>query len=120
MRMNRLVYSLLVIVIAATGCLAKGTHIPDQPGTISGAVSAPGLQNAVADREIVFTDATSGRRYTTHTNNVGDFTIQVPQGRYHVNLTMRPGETMANKIDDVGVTAGGVKADVNLVIATPK
>src|SRR5689334_1175992 len=105
MRMNRLVYSLLVILIGTTGCLAKGKHIPDQPGTISGSVSAPGMPNAVANREIVFTDVSSGQRYTTHTNNVGDFTIQVPQARYHVNLTLHPGETLSNKIDDVGVTA---------------
>jgi len=120
MRMNRLVYSFLVILLATSGCLAKGKHIHDAPGTISGSVRAPGAENVAANREVIAIDVTTGGRYPAHTNAVGDYTIQVPPGKYRVELTLRAGEALSKKPDELDVHSGGVKADVNLVIAAPK
>ena len=95
----------------------RGDAVPTARGTISGSVRAPGAEHTAADRELVAVNIVTGREYRTHSNDVGDYTVEVPPGRYRVDLTLRPREVLSTRPDVLDVESGGVKADVNIVIA---
>ncbi len=113
--------SLALVVLAAGlggGCRTlHGDPIPAARGTISGAVSAPGHAEATARRDITVVDTATGRTFHARTNTVGDYTVLVPPGTYRVNVVLRPSEVLSTAPEAVEVDAGGVKADVNIVIS---
>lgn len=113
--------TLLFAVVVAEGCLMRGDAVPSARGTISGSVRAPGAERTTARREVVVVNTVTGHEYRTHTNDVGDYTVEVPPGRYRVDVTLRPREVLSTRPDMLDVESGGVTADVNIVIAeTPQ
>ena len=95
----------------------RGDAVPSARGTISGSVRAPGAERTTAHREVVAVNTSTGREYRTHTNDVGDYTVEVPSGRYRIDLTLRLREVLSTRPDVLDVDAGGVKADIDIVIA---
>jgi hypothetical protein len=86
-------------------------------GTISGTVHGPDRGAPARRRDIRAIDATTGRRYNTRANDVGDYTFLLPPGRYRIEASLRRGEVVAQQPDTISLAAGDIKADVDIVLA---
>jgi hypothetical protein len=96
-----------------------GSKPPAVGGTIAGIVST-GANAAVAGRKVTAIETQTGKRYEATTGINGGYTIQVPEGRYRLEVELRggeqvtkqPAETKIDKSDvdshrDFVITAGG-------------
>jgi hypothetical protein len=95
--MRRLV-ALLFFLTSSLAChpgqpLAGGVKQP-APGTISGTVSASDPSVALVGRKVTVTEVNTSAHYDTTTAANGGYTIQVPEGRYRIDLELRPGESL--------------------------
>ena len=80
-----------------------GAKQPPVGGTIAGVVTTADPLVAVPGRKVTAIETTTGSRYETTTAVNGGYTIKVPEGRYHLDVELRPGETLAKRPDDTRV-----------------
>ena len=118
MRAHAIAFLISIVSAAACGPI-HGDPTRSARGTISGSLRAPGHEQATAHRDITVVDTADGRTFHTRTNDVGDYTVLVPPGSYRVNVVLRPREILSNVPELVSVDAGGVTADVDVIIAEP-
>src|SRR5918912_738579 len=111
-----LVVSTLTATLAChPGPVAGATKL-SVGGTISGIVSATGGTVAVAGRKITVTEVTTNARYETTTAANGGYTIQVPEGTYHIDVELRAGETLQKRPDDTRVNNSDLDPGRDFVI----
>ena len=79
--------------------LAGGVKAP-VGGTIAGTVSASDKSVPLTGRKVTVTETTSNAHYDTTTAANGGYTIQVPEGTYHIELELRPGEVLEKRQAD--------------------
>src|SRR5947209_20578372 len=108
MRFGALLLCCLVLLSAAA-CHAgpvinAGAKQAPVGGTIAGVVTTADPLIAVPGRKVTAIETTSGSRYDTTTAANGGYTIQVPEGRYHLDVELRAGETVAKRPDDTRIT----------------
>jgi hypothetical protein len=115
----------LFALVAATGCrgsVSAAAAVPavDSQGTISGTVR--GLERAlpVAGRSIAIIDVATGQRRVIQTSSTGGFSVEVPTGRYRVELPLRDGEMLVQRPDVVEVEHASGGSHVELVLATAR
>ena len=72
-------------------------------GTISGVVSASSSATPLAGRKVTATEVGTNRQYTATTAANGGYTIQVPEGRYHLEVELQPGEAYAQRPADTKI-----------------
>jgi hypothetical protein len=113
-----LVTGLLGIAAATNACVIFRCEPSDpQPkATISGAVRGPNNAAAANDREILAIDVRTGERYTTRTNDVGDYTFLVPAGTYRLEFPLRAGERLRHQPEALKLRPADIKGEVNLVV----
>jgi hypothetical protein len=85
-------------------------------GTVSGSVSASDKSVAVTGRKVTLTEITTTAHYDTTTAANGGYTIQVPEGTYHIDLELRPGETLEKRPDDTRVNRSDLDAGRDFVV----
>src|SRR3954452_20641175 len=66
-------------------------------GTIAGIVKTADAAVAVPGRKITVIETTTGARHETMTAANGVYPIQVPEGRYRIEIELRAGETIAKQ-----------------------
>jgi len=89
---------------------------PHVGGTIAGVVSTTDRTVPVSDRKITVTDARTGAHYETASAANGGYTIQVPEGTYHVEIELRQDETLKTHPDDTHINNGDLDPHRNFVI----
>src|SRR6266542_1302554 len=66
-------------------------------GTIAGSVTTTDRNVPLAGRKVTAVDTDNGMRFDATTGVNGGYTIQVPRGRYRLEVELREGETIAKR-----------------------
>jgi hypothetical protein len=112
---------LLICVAGASAACHPGPVVntgptPSVGGTIAGIVTTADSTVAVPGRKISAVDVSTGSRYDATTGVNGGYTIKVPVGTYHLELELRPTETLSRKPDDTHVNNGDLDPGRDFVI----
>jgi hypothetical protein len=113
-------------VSTLTGCRpgvpAAGprSRIAQPNGTITGTVRAPEGRPAVEGRVVEAIDVDTGERRRATTNSTGGFTFDLKPGMYRIQLTLRPGESLARQPRIIDLNQSDVDADADFVIGGPR
>ena len=89
-------------------------------GTISGTVRGPEGTSAIDGRTVEVVNVDSGERQRATTNSAGGFTFKVKPGKYRVELTLLPGETLIKKPDVINVNRSDVDAHADFIVGASK
>ena len=114
---------LCVVLMLSGGCIAMrhgrpiagGSVIPNPSGTISGQVVTTGGV-PLAGRRVTAVGLTTGRRYDTTTSSMGGYTIQVPEGRYRLEVELSEGDRIVRQPPETHITLGDVDEALDFVI----
>ena len=113
---------LCCVALASAAChpgpvVNAGAKQPSVGGTIAGVVTTADPLVALPGRKVTAIETTSGSRYDTTTANNGGYTIQVPEGRYHLDVELRAGEMLAKRPDDTRINNGDLDPRRDFVIS---
>lgn len=92
-----------------------GSVIPNPTGTISGHVWTTG-GTPLDGRRVAAIGLATGKRYEATTSNDGGYTIQVPEGRYRMEVELRGGDQLAKQPAEEHITLGDLDEAVDFVI----
>jgi hypothetical protein len=87
-----------IVLLLAVACHPGPVLSPKENvgGTIAGIVSTTG-NTAVPDRKVTAIDVSSNARFEATTGANGGYTIKVPEGRYRLEVELRPGEAVVKQ-----------------------
>lgn len=114
---------LLALGLLAAGCRAgvpvldTGAPPPEVNGTISGTVRGPGGTAPAVGRTVRAVALDTGRVFEVETGSEGAYSIEVPPGRYRIEVTLLEGERILEQPDDTSVNPSDVDDDRDFVIA---
>jgi hypothetical protein len=106
-------------LVVATGChpqrpvVDTGARPPTVGGTIAGSVRETGPGAPLSGRKVTAINEASGRRFETST---GSNTLQVPEGKYRLEVELRQGETVATQPDPTDVGVGDIDSARDFVL----
>ena len=111
------------LLMLSVGCAARhGAPVLDtgeKPvgvgGTISGVVRDPG-GTSLTGRKVTAVETANGARFEASTASNGGYTVQVPAGKYRLEVELRAGETIATQPDLTDVNVGDLDAQRNFVV----
>ena len=112
--------SVILLMLLSVACLPRGPVVggsksPDVGGTIAGTVRSSG-GTALASRRVTATDAASGAKFETSTAANGGYTIKVPQGKYRLEVELRPGEVLSEQPFETEINSSDLDPNRNFVI----
>jgi hypothetical protein len=93
-----------------------GPKPPLARGTITGLVHGPG-DAALSGRIVDVFNVASGEKFTTQTASNGGFTIELPKGKYRLELELRSGETLVKRPDVVDLDRGDIDSHIEFVVS---
>jgi hypothetical protein len=118
-----LVLSLGVLALLLVGGCRRGVPVVDlgaKPaaarGTITGIVRGPEGTSAVVGRTVEVINIATGARSTVQTSANGGFTIELPAGKYRLELPLHNGETLIKKPGIVDLDHGDIDSHIEFVI----
>jgi hypothetical protein len=88
-------------------------------GTIAGSVRGPQNSAPAVDRLVAAVGIDTGRRFQARTDKAGSYTIEVPPGRYRLEVELHEGERLQTRPDEVQVDASDVDSDRDFVLVGP-
>lgn len=114
---------LCVVLMLGGGCasmrhgrpIVGGSVIANPTGTISGHVWTTG-GTPLEGRRVSAISLTTSKRYEAITSNDGGYTIQVPKGRYRMEVEQREGDQSVRQPPDDHITLGDLDEAVDFVI----
>jgi hypothetical protein len=118
--------ALAVALVAISACrrgspvLDPTSRTPSPDGTISGTVSGPEGTSPVAGRAVHAINVDSGAVLSGKTNNAGGYTFKVAPGRYRVEVTLLPGESIVKRPDVLDVTPAALEVSADFLIGAVK
>jgi hypothetical protein len=113
----------VLAVLCLAGALACRTGRPlydsshdneNAPGTIAGTVTAGG--QALPGREVRAVRIGTTDTWAAVTNVTGGFTIQVPPGRYRLEVTLAEGERVVRQPNVVDINESDLDANLEIVV----
>jgi hypothetical protein len=106
----------LALCVPACRSLGPAEVNEDTRGTLAGVVRGPEGVAPVEGRLVEAVAVDTGRRLGTRTNAEGGWTLLVPPGRYRIEVTLGPGESVVRDpgVIDVGPSQLVPHADVVL------
>ena len=119
--MSRLALSLVVVASTLAACAPRGPLVTGEklqavPGTISGTVREAGSNAPLSARRVTAVEVASGAKYDTSTASNGGYTMQVPVGKYRLQVELRPGESIAEAPADLEINTSDLDAGRNFTI----
>ena len=94
-----------------------GPRAPESRGTLTGTVRAAEGTSPVVRRDLQIVNTETGARHAAQTAANGGFTIQLPIGRYRIDMPLRDGETLVKRPGIVDLGTGDVDSQIEFVIA---
>lgn len=97
------------IVLLTAACrtgvpvIDTGEKPPTQNGTIAGSVRGPMQSAPASGRAVRAISIASGQVYEATTGQTGGYTIEVPPGRYRMELVLLAGERLTNQPGEVQI-----------------
>lgn len=116
--------SLGVLALLLTGACRRGVPVVDlgaKPpvalGTITGIVRGPEGTSAVTGRSVDIINVATGERRTVETGANGGFTIQLPAGKYRLELALKEGETLVKRPGVIDLGKGDIDSHIEFVLS---
>jgi hypothetical protein len=113
----------ILVALAASSACQRGSPIldptprnPSADATISGSVRGPAGTAPIAGRIVHAVNVDTGALMRGATNEAGGFTFKVAPGRYRVEVTLLPGETIAEQPDVLDVEPGDLEVSADFVL----
>jgi hypothetical protein len=112
----------LGLLAFAGGChssapvLDVGAKPPDAKGTLYGTVRSPGDVAGLAGRSVDVINTETNAHQTVQTSQSGAFTIELPAGKYRLELALQPGETLTKHPDMVELGHGKIDSHIEFVV----
>jgi len=112
----------LAVLLMMGGCRPGVPVIDTAPkpaspnGTISGIVSGPAGTSAIANRSVRVINVDTGESQEETTSSTGGFTFKVKPGKYRVEVTLLPGESVIKGPGVMNVNKSDVDAHADFVI----
>ena len=109
------------LLLLSVACAPHGPLLDTGPkpqgvgGTIAGTVSGDGT-TPVSARKVTAVDTASGARFEVSTAISGGYTLQVPAGKYRLEVETRSGETVSKQPGTTEVNVGDLDPDRNFVL----
>ena len=85
-------------------------------GTIYGVVRGP-LDAPPGERTVDVVNVATGERQPVQTSSTGAFTVELPAGRYRLDLSLRDGERLVKAPGEIRLGRGEIKSHIELVLA---
>jgi len=108
------------LLVSATAChhgrLMNGGEKLHVGGTIAGVVTASDRGVPLAGRKVTAMELASGLKYEATTGVDGGYTIQVPRGKYRLNVELHDGETVAKQPAETQITNSDLDPHRDFVI----
>jgi hypothetical protein len=119
--------SLGILVLLLSGACKPGVPVvdagskpPDARGTLTGTVRGPEGTSPVAGRTVEIVNTVTGEKHSTKTSETGGFTIQLPAGKYRLDIPLQPGETLAKRPGIIDLARGDIDSHVEFVLAVAR
>ena len=114
---------MVVLLLLGSGCAARhgrallgGSTIPQVGGTVSGTVrTATGMP--LGGRRVSAIDMATEAHYDATTAESGGYTIQVPEGKYRLEVELRGGDVIATQPPQTSVNVSDLDALLDFVIS---
>jgi hypothetical protein len=112
----------LITTIVMAGCAPRGPILdtgskpPGVGGTISGLVRGPGDAGGLSGRRVTAVNVDTGERFEGTTAVNGGYTIQVPVGKYRLEVELRSGESLTEQPEVTSINASDMDASRNFTI----
>jgi hypothetical protein len=112
----------LAALLVAEGCrrgvpvVDLGPKPPLAKGTITGIVRGPEGTSAVAGRTVNVINVTTGEKQSVQTAANGGFTIELPKGKYRLELALHDGETLVKQPKIIDLDRGDIDSHVEFVL----
>jgi len=117
--------SLGILALLMAGACRRGVPVVDlgpKPvnarGTITGIVRGPEGTSPLAGRTVEIVDEATGERRSVQTAENGGFTIQLPAGKYRLELPLKPGETIVKRPGIVDLDKGDIDSHIEFVLSS--
>ncbi len=116
----------LAVVLLSVGCgprgpiLGAGTAPPGVGGTIAGIVKADDGSTVLSARKVTATNTETGMKYEESTATNGGYTIQVPKGKYRLDVELRAGEVLAEGPVSTDINVGDLDARRDFVVTVAR
>jgi hypothetical protein len=94
-----------------------GPKPPPARGTITGVVRGPEGATPMAGRTVEVFNVATGQKHLTTTASNGGFTIELPKGKYRLELPLHDGETISQRPGIVDLDRGEIDSHIELVVA---
>jgi len=95
-----------------------GAKPPDVRGTITGVIRGPEGASPVSGRDVEIVNTATGARNVVRTSENGGFTIQLPAGKYRIDLTLKDGENLLHRPGIVDLDEGDIDSHIEFVLTT--
>jgi Carboxypeptidase regulatory-like domain len=120
---SALVLTLGVLALMfADGCrrgmpeVDPGSKPPAARGTITGIVRGPEGTSPMSGRTVEVVNTATGERRTIYTADNGGLTIELPAGKYRLELPLRAGETLLKRPGIVNLDRGNIDSQIEFVL----
>jgi uncharacterized membrane protein len=111
-----------LLLLVSAGCrpgpIVGGTPTAADSGTIAGIVSTS-ANMPVQGRTVTAINTVTGQRFQATTAVNGGYTIQVPLGRYRLEIELHQGERLAQEPGETRVNRSDLDPSRNFVITAP-
>ena len=97
-----------------------GSKPPVARGTLTGTVRGPEGTSALAGRTVEIFNTETGEKHTATTSSTGGFTIQLPAGKYRLELPLKDGEIIAKRPGIIDLARGDIDSHVEFVLSTSR
>ena len=95
-----------------------GSKPPIANGTIAGIVRGPEGTSAVSGRTVQAVNIDTGLKRSAVTIANGGFTIEVPPGKYRLELALHAGESLTKSPGIIDVGHGDIDSHIEFVLAS--
>jgi len=122
LKMHRVAVLILAVGLSACNAahgpvLDRGSKPPNVKGTISGVVRLEG--GGVAEgRKVTAVNVATGDRIDVTTGINGSYTVQVPPGKYRLEVELHAGERVTEQPAETTLTGSDLDGRRNFVIAS--
>ena len=114
---------MVVLLLLGSGCAARhggpllgGSTTPERSGTVSGTVrTTTGLP--LGGRRVSAINMATEAHYDATTAASGGYTIQVPEGKYRLEVELRGGDVIATQPPQTSVNVSDLDALLDFVIS---
>jgi hypothetical protein len=108
---------LALSLVLAAGCrtgqpILGAEHNMATPGTIGGILQEARTGSPLAGRRVFAVGLDSGARYSAVTSMTGGFTIQVPPGKYRLEVELHDGEGITKDAGTIDINKSDLDANI--------